>query len=257
MMRILLTNDDGIYAKGIEVLAAQLRSVAQVTVVAPDHERSAAGHAITLWDPLRVSTVDRNGAFFGYAVDGTPADCVKIAVQRLLKKKPDLVVSGINLGPNTGTNVIYSGTVSAALEGAVLGIPSMAVSLATFRQPRFAVAARVATALFLQLRQLRLPPTVVLNVNVPNCPLAQLKGVRVTCQSRSRWPSPCSGSCETESRSLHPSFRRPSAISRPSCRLWMAGNGNLAADFFLEPLASQVTSEGCAAAAPSAAAEWP
>lgn len=186
-MRILVTNDDGIYAKGIEVLVEYLRSVAEVTVVAPDHERSAAGHAITLWDPLRVTEVDRNGAFFGYAVDGTPADCVKIAIQRLLKQKPDLVISGINLGPNTGTNVIYSGTVSAALEGAVLGVPSMAVSLTTFRQPRFAVAARVARDLSLRLRQLRLPPAVVLNVNVPNRPQGQIKGVRVTHQSSSRW----------------------------------------------------------------------
>jgi len=186
-MRILLTNDDGIYAKGIEVLAAHLRTIAQVTVVAPDHERSAAGHAITLWDPLRVTSVDRNGAFFGHAVDGTPADCVKIAVQRLLKKKPDLVVSGINLGPNTGVNVIYSGTVSAALEGAVLGIPSMAVSLTTFRQPRFAVAAQVARTICVKLPTLHLPPQVVLNINVPNRPKAQLKGIRVTHQSRSRW----------------------------------------------------------------------
>src|SRR3989338_2641327 len=152
-MHILLTNDDGIYAKGIEVLAARLSEIAQVSVVAPDHERSAAGHAITLWDPLRVTAVDRNGAFFGFAVDGPPADCVKIAIQRLLKQKPDLVISGVNLGPNTGTNVIYSGTVSAALEGAVLGVPSMAVSLATFRQPRFAVAARVARTLCLQFRK--------------------------------------------------------------------------------------------------------
>jgi len=187
MMRILLTNDDGIYAKGIEVLATHLRTIARVTVVAPDHERSAAGHAITLWDPLRVTVVDRNGAFFGYAVDGTPADCVKIAVQRLLRKKPDLVISGINLGPNTGANVIYSGTVSAALEGAVLGIPSMAVSLATFRRPRFAVAAQVARAICLKLPTLHLPPQVVLNINVPNRPRAQLRGIRVTHQSRSRW----------------------------------------------------------------------
>ena len=186
-MHILLTNDDGIYSKGIEILAEHLRRIAQVSVVAPDHERSAAGHAITLWDPLRVTAVDRNGAFFGYAVDGTPADCVKIAVQRLLKKKPDLVVSGINLGPNTGTNVIYSGTVSAALEGAVLGIPSMAVSLATFRRPRFAVAARVAQTICLKLSALRLPPQVVLNVNVPNRPRSRLKGIRVTRQSRARW----------------------------------------------------------------------
>lgn len=186
-MKILVTNDDGIYAKGIEVLAECLRGIAEVTVVAPDHERSAAGHAITLWDPLRVTKVDRNKAFFGYAVDGTPADCVKIAVRRLMRKKPDLVVSGINLGPNTGTNVIYSGTVSAALEGAVLGIPSMAVSLMTFRRPRFAVAAQVARSICLQLPSLRLPPQVVLNVNVPNRPKAQIKGIRATRQSRSRW----------------------------------------------------------------------
>jgi len=169
------------------VLAAHLRTIAQLTVVAPDHERSAAGHAITLWDPLRVTAVDRNGVFFGYAVDGTPADCVKIAIQRLMKRKPDLVISGINLGPNTGVNVIYSGTVSAALEGAVLGIPSMAVSLATFRRPRFAVAAQVARAICLRLPMLRLPPQVVLNINIPNRPRAQLRGIRVTHQSRSRW----------------------------------------------------------------------
>ena len=186
-MNILLTNDDGIYAKGIEVLAGALRKIASVTVVAPDHERSATGHAITLWNPLRVSKVERNGRFFGYAVDGTPADCVKIAIQRLLKQKPDLVVSGINLGPNTGTNVIYSGTVSAALEGAVLGVPSMAVSLATFRRPKFAVAARVARTICLKLPRLRLPPQVVLNVNIPNRPKTQLKGIRVTHQSRSYW----------------------------------------------------------------------
>ena len=185
--RILVTNDDGIYAKGIEVLAEHLRSVAEVTVVAPDHERSAAGHAITLWDPLRVTSVDRNGAFFGYAVDGTPADCVKIAIQRLMRKKPDLVVSGINLGPNTGANVIYSGTVSAALEGAVLGIPSMAVSLMTFRRPLFAVAAQVARDICLKIPALRLPPQVVLNVNVPNRPKAKLRGICVTHQSRSHW----------------------------------------------------------------------
>src|SRR3989338_5712100 len=175
-MDILLTNDDGIYAKGIEVLAGALRKIASVTVVAPDHERSAAGHTITLWDPLRVTEVDRNGTFFGYAVDGTPADCVKIAVQRLMRRKPDLVVSGINLGPNTGANVIYSGTVSAALEGAVLGIPSMAVSLTTFRHPRFAVAAQVARAICLKLPALHLPPQVVLNINVPNRPRGKSGG---------------------------------------------------------------------------------
>ena len=186
-MHILITNDDGIYSKGIEVLAETLRKIASVTVVAPDHERSATGHAITLWNPLRVSRVDRNGRFFGYAVDGTPADCVKIAIQRLLKRKPDLVVSGINLGPNTGTNVIYSGTVSAALEGAVLGVPSMAVSLVTFRQPLFRTAAHFARQICKEFPAFGLPSHVVLNVNVPNRPLGGVRGVRVTRQSRSRW----------------------------------------------------------------------
>jgi len=186
-MDILLTNDDGIYAKGIEVLAGALRKIASVTVVAPDHERSATGHAITLWNPLRVSKVDRNGHFFGYAVDGTPADCVKIAVQRLLKHKPDLVVSGINLGPNTGTNVIYSGTVSAALEGAVLGVSSIAISLATFRQPRFLTAVHFARQICQEFPTFGLPPCIVLNVNIPNRPLSRIRGVRVTRQSRSRW----------------------------------------------------------------------
>jgi 5'-nucleotidase len=185
--RILVTNDDGIYSKGIEILAENLRKIAEVTVVAPDHERSATGHAITLWNPLRVSRIERNGNFFGYAVDGTPADCVKIAVQRLLKKKPDLIISGINLGSNTGTNVIYSGTVSAALEGAVLGIPSMAVSLTTFRHPQFLTAAHFARQICREFPKIGLSSHIVLNVNVPNRPLDRIRGVRVTRQSRSPW----------------------------------------------------------------------
>lgn len=136
-MEILITNDDGIYAEGIYALYAALRKVGNVTVVAPDVQRSAVGHAITLTDPLRVTEARRHGKFFGYATSGTPADCVKLAIRAIMGKKPDLVFSGINLGANMGYNVLYSGTVSGATEGALFGIPSIAISLATFVKPDF------------------------------------------------------------------------------------------------------------------------
>ena len=114
-MNILLTNDDGVYAEGIRALYKMFSERYSVTVVAPDRERSAVGHAITLSSPLRVQTVNKNGSFYGYAVTGTPADCVKIAVQELLERPPDMILSGINLGANVGINILYSGTVSAAV----------------------------------------------------------------------------------------------------------------------------------------------
>ncbi len=118
--RILVTNDDGIYAPGIKALWSAMSELGDVTVVAPNRERSSVGHAITLSDPLRVDEVQRGNGFSGFSVDGTPSDCVKIATQALLDKQPDVIVSGINLGSNTGTNIIYSGTVSAATEGTML-----------------------------------------------------------------------------------------------------------------------------------------
>jgi len=145
-MEILITNDDGIYAEGIYALATAMRKVGNVTVVAPDTQRSAVGHAITITDPLRVTEAKRNGKFFGYAASGTPADCVKLGIKSIMKKRPDLVVSGINLGGNLGYNVLYSGTVSGATEGALLGIPSMAISLNTFIKPDFSAAAAFAVA---------------------------------------------------------------------------------------------------------------
>ena len=166
-MRILLTNDDGIYAKGIEVLHEHLSKDHDVVVVAPETEQSAVGHAITLTDPLRVKSIDRNGTFFGYAVKGTPADCVKLAVNELMKPPPDLVVSGINLGANVGINEIYSGTVSAATEGTILGVPAIAVSINTFRDPDFRPAARFVRLLVRQVKEHGLPPYTSLNVNVP------------------------------------------------------------------------------------------
>jgi 5'-nucleotidase len=179
---ILLTNDDGISAPGLEALHRELRTLADVTVIAPNTERSAVGHAITISDPLRAWPYEKNGSFFGIAVKGTPADCVKIGYWALMEHKPDLVVSGINLGPNTGINTIYSGTVSAATEGSFLGVPSFAVSLATYRNPNFRYAAKFARKLAKRLLAEGLPRGVYLNVNVPACPEREIRGVLITRQ---------------------------------------------------------------------------
>src|SRR4030088_3686308 len=148
---ILLTNDDGIYAQGISAAWQELRKIGDVEVVAPDTERSAVGHAITILLPLRTKGVVRRNVRFGSAGNGMPADCVKIAVKAILPRPPDLVVSGINLGSNTGTNVIYSGTVSAATEARILGIPSIAVSLATATDPQWSYAAIVGRRIAAQV----------------------------------------------------------------------------------------------------------
>jgi 5'-nucleotidase len=181
-LHILLTNDDGIHAPGLWAIYQTLQQEHQVEVVAPESEQSAVGHAISLLNPLRVKKVRRNGMFFGWAVSGTPADCVKIAIAEILPQRPDLVVSGINLGSNVGINVLYSGTVSAATEAAIMGIRSMAVSLSTYKEPDFGVAARFAARLVLELPRSNLPEGVCLNVNVPSLPENQIKGVRLTRQ---------------------------------------------------------------------------
>jgi len=186
-MHILLTNDDGIYAAGLQALYEAVRDLGTVSVVAPAGEQSAVGHAITLSDPIKARRIERDGSFAGYAVGGTPADCVKLAVCALLPQKPDLLISGINLGPNTGISVIYSGTVSAATEGTVLGIPSLAISLASYREPRWDVAARAARQLAQHVAAAGLPPDTLLNVNVPNLPAGQIQGFAVTRMGRSRF----------------------------------------------------------------------
>ncbi len=182
-MRILLTNDDGIFAAGLYSLYCQFREQHEVFVVAPESEQSAVGHAITLSNPLRVKEVYRNGGFYGWAVSGTPADAVKIAVNELLPSHPDLVISGINLGPNVGINVLYSGTVSAATEAAFLGIPAMAISLDTYSNPDFGPAAVIAERLALSIPRLNLAQGVCLNVNVPALPLEKIKGSLFTRQA--------------------------------------------------------------------------
>ncbi|OQC47498.1 MAG: 5'-nucleotidase SurE [Candidatus Marinimicrobia bacterium ADurb.Bin030] len=179
---ILVTNDDGIAAPGINALVLALKSIGEVIVIAPDSEKSAVGHAITLSDPIRVTDFSKNGLWRGYSVSGTPADCVKIAVGALLERRPDLVVSGINLGSNAGINVIYSGTVSAATEGTILGIPSIAISLATYSDPIFEPAAEFAIQISQLVLKKGLPERTLLNINVPNVPKEQIRGIRITRQ---------------------------------------------------------------------------
>ncbi len=184
-MHILLTNDDGIYSEGIRVLFETLKSIGKVTVVAPDSERSAVGHAITLSDPLRVKPVKRNNNFFGYSTTGTPADCVKLAIRAILKKRPDIVISGINLGPNVGYSILYSGTVSGATEGAILGIPSLAISLATFENPDYSFAAGFAKKMVkVILNNNGLPQGTLLNINVPAVNKKRIKGIKIVKQSK-------------------------------------------------------------------------
>ena len=188
-MRILLSNDDGIQAPGIHALHSAVQDLGEISVVAPDGERSAISHGITLTKPLHARSWPPGAPPFGTAISGTPADCVKLAVSLLLDPKPDLILSGINLGPNAGISVLYSGTVSAATEGPIMGIPSMALSLDTFSEPNWDTAARVSRALVEQVvsGQLHIAPDIFWNVNIPNLPYEKLAGLRVTRMGASRF----------------------------------------------------------------------
>jgi len=185
--RILITNDDGIHAPGIMALFRALQSIGHIDIVAPLTEKSAVGHAITVSDPLRVTEVDNGNGFLGFAVNGTPADCVKIAVRCLLEKKPDLIVSGINQGSNTATNVIYSGTVSAACEGIIMGIPSIAVSLTSFTNHNFTYAGKIAAQISKEVLRNGLPAGTLLNINVPAVEEDQIEDIIVARQGKGRY----------------------------------------------------------------------
>jgi 5'-nucleotidase len=186
-VRILLTNDDGVNAQGLAAAADALADLGEVTIVAPDMERSGVAHSISLAQPLRIRRVYHGEAFFGYAVSGSPVDCVKLACSEVLDAPPDLLVSGINLGPNAAINVLYSGTVAAAIEGAMLGIPSVAFSLDETERPDFDQAARVAREVLQRVLDDGFPAHTLLNVNIPGLPRSQIKGIRVTHQSRTRY----------------------------------------------------------------------
>lgn len=187
VLRILVCNDDGIDSPGITALAESLKEIGEVTVVAPHQEQSAIGHAITMQLPLRVTKYYKNGEFFGYAVSGTPADCVKIGIRNLMDEPPDLVVSGINHGSNTAINIIYSGTVSAAREAAIMDVPSMAVSVTNHAVTDFKFAAKVSKLLAAELNQREIAKGTLLNVNIPDVPPEQIEGIMVTKQGKSKW----------------------------------------------------------------------
>jgi 5'-nucleotidase len=175
-MRILLSNDDGYQSPGLSVLANTLSAIAEITVVAPDRDRSGASNSLTLERPIRARKVE-NGFV---RVDGTPTDCVHLAITGLLDEEPDMVVAGINAGPNLGDDVLYSGTVAAATEGRFLGYPAMAVSINSFEPRHLETAAAVVRRLVGDLPRAALDRDLILNVNVPDLPIDRLRGIRAT-----------------------------------------------------------------------------
>ena len=183
---IVLCNDDGFNADGIRAIYKELAKLAEVVIVAPETEQSAMGHAITLTQPIKVRKVVEKGEFIGYAVNGTPADCIKIATATLFNRPPEMVVSGVNQGGNLGTCALYSGTVSAATEATIEEIPAIAVSLNTFENSDFEFAAEFGAKLAGMVLEKGLPEGVALNVNVPAVPRSEIKGVAVTRQGKSR-----------------------------------------------------------------------
>lgn len=189
-MKLLLSNDDGIFAPGIRALADTLAAAGhQVTVVCPDRERSATGHGLTLHKPIRADEID--GLFApqikAWACSGTPSDCVKLALGALIEEVPDMVLSGINQGANLGTDILYSGTVSAAMEGVIEGLPAIAFSLSSFQTRDFQPAATFAQALVAVFEKQPLPVPMLLNVNVPPVPRGEMKGALIARQGMRRY----------------------------------------------------------------------
>lgn len=179
-MYVLLTNDDGFDSEGLQAARAALAKVAEVAVVAPDRNWSATGHNRTMDKPLRVTTVRLADGATAFVTDGTPSDCVSLAVLGVLERRPDMVVAGINKGPNLGDDITYSGTVAAAMEGALAGIPSIAVSLTDYFEWDFTYAAAFTARLVLAVQEHGLPQGVLLNVNVPAVLAGQVSGVEIT-----------------------------------------------------------------------------
>ncbi len=187
-MRILITNDDGIHADGLWALYRRFSPNHTVTVVAPDRERSAVGHGITLDKPLRTSEICVQNGFRGYAVTGTPADCIKLGILEILGGRPDLVLSGINPGANVGVNINYSGTVAAAREAALNGISAIAVSVQGNPADRYDEAAAFVERLTRRLAMEPLPTGTFLNVNLPDVPLEKASGIRISKQDVALFP---------------------------------------------------------------------
>ncbi|MGL5080564.1 MAG: 5'/3'-nucleotidase SurE [Microcoleaceae cyanobacterium] len=189
-MKLLISNDDGIFAQGIRSLANHLAEAGhEVTVVCPDQERSATGHGLTLHQPIRAELIEAvfHSTVKAWACSGTPADCVKLALFGLLDERPDFVLAGVNHGPNLGTDVLYSGTVSAAMEGMIEGIPSIAFSLGNYSSREFEPAVKFARTLLAQFEQQPSPKTMLLNVNIPAVEESQIVGVTLARQGIRRY----------------------------------------------------------------------
>lgn len=185
---ILVTNDDGIHAPGIRALIEAVKPLGQVVVVAPDKPQSGMGHAITLNDPLRLKKVDIFGDIEAYSCSGTPVDCVKLAKDKILHKKPELCVSGINHGSNSSINIIYSGTMSAAVEASIEGIPAVGFSLLNFSHDAdFSGAAKYANIIAQQILTFGLPNATLLNVNIPDLNTSELRGLKICRQAVAKW----------------------------------------------------------------------
>lgn len=198
-MHILLSNDDGFAAPGIQCLASALASKSQITVVAPDRNRSGASNSLTLEDPIRAHTVSEGVV----RVDGTPTDCVHLAITGLLEKEPDIVISGINAGANMGDDVLYSGTVAAAMEGRFLGLPAIAVSLVGDQLNHYETAAQVVLSLLDDLPDAPLPSDTILNINVPDLPFDDLSGIQTTRLGRRHKSQPVIQASDPRGRPIY------------------------------------------------------
>jgi len=185
---ILVCNDDGILAPGIIALATAMKEIGEVVIVAPDSPQSGMGHAISITKPLRLEKCTYKDEFWGWQCSGTPADCVKLARQVILKREPDILVSGINHGSNASVNVIYSGTMSAAMEGALFHIPSIGFSLCDYGYDAdFTASMKIAQTIVQQTLEKGMPKGTLLNVNIPKGTLAEIKGIKITRQAEARW----------------------------------------------------------------------
>ena len=185
-MNIFLTNDDGIFSEGLKALLKFLKRKNNVFVVVPETEKSAVSHSINLFNPIRVKEVKFDDFKF-FVVSGTPVDCVKIGVKELIKDKIDLLISGINLGPNLGMDILYSGTVSAACEGAILGIPSISVSIAGYDNFNLEDSSKITLKIIEIVEKIKFPEDTILNINIPNKKIKEIKGIKITYQSKSRF----------------------------------------------------------------------
>tara|TARA_B100000941_G_scaffold290765_1_gene274556 strand:- start:494 stop:1249 length:756 start_codon:yes stop_codon:yes gene_type:complete len=185
-MKILITNDDGIFHPGMRALYNAVKPFGEITIIAPDKERSGMSHSITLNESITVNEVPLLGQI-GYACSGTPADCVKLGLDKLFDSKPDLVVSGINKGSNTSQNIVYSGTVSAAVEGAFQGIKSIAVSIASLNPKEYVTGTKVTNSIISKLLEINFDVRTIMNINIPAIEFRKIKGIRITRQGKTKY----------------------------------------------------------------------